>query len=147
MGNLTNWVPSTYLPAHFHALSQKMALDPFWAHQPIYRHFHRCPFGNGKFDQLVPINLSTGTFSRTIPKNGFESLLSPTTYLPAFSRMEILSNWIWSTYPTVVNLVFVSTHQFSRHNRIFFWLYIYKDKAQAPPPPKANKQTRKCMCW
>ena len=90
MGNLTYWVPSTYLPAHFHALSQKMALSPFRAHQPIYRHFHGCPFWNGKFDLLGPINLSTGTFSRTIPKNGFDFLSSPLTYIPASSRIPIL---------------------------------------------------------
>ena len=90
MGKWTNLVPSTYLPAHFHALSLKMGLSSFRARQPNYRHFHGCPFWNGKFDQLGPINLSTGTFSRTIPKNGFESLSSPSTYLPAFSRMPTL---------------------------------------------------------
>ena len=95
MGNLTNWVPSTYLPAHFHALSQKMALDPFWAHQPIYRHFHGCSFWNGKFDQLGSINLSTGTFSHTIPKKCFKSLSSPSTFLLTFSQMPILKWEIW----------------------------------------------------
>ena len=95
MGNLTNWVPSTYLPAHFHTLSQKMALSPFRAHQPIYRHFYGCPFLNEKFDLLGPINLSTGTFSRTIPKNDFRSLLSPSTYLPAFSQMPSREWEIW----------------------------------------------------
>ena len=50
-GNLTIRVPLTYLLAHFHALSQKMALSPFRAQQPIYRPFHGWKFGPIGSDQ------------------------------------------------------------------------------------------------
>ena len=63
MGNWTNWVPSTYLLVYFHALSHKVVLSPFRAHQPINRYIHGFPFRKGT------INVFTVTFLRIILKN------------------------------------------------------------------------------
>ena len=90
LGNGTKQVSSTYLQAHLHTLSRKMALGPFQAHQRIYGHFHGCPFWTGKWDQIGPINISTGIFSHTIPKNGFRSHSNTSTYLRAYLRLPIL---------------------------------------------------------
>ena len=90
LGNGTKWVPSTYLRAYFHTLSRKLALSPIRTYLRIYGHFYGCPLWTGKWDQTGPINISTGTFSHTLPKNGFGSPSSPSTYLRAFSWMPIL---------------------------------------------------------
>ena len=137
LGNGTKWVPSTYLRGYFHALSRKMALGPFQAHQCIYGHFHGCPFCTGKWDQTGPINVSTVIFSRTIPSNGFRFHLRPSTYLRAFSLIPIL-DWEMGPvhqriYGQIEGCLFwfkrmnhiLSTVVFSEHMQIFLALVIH----------------------
>ena len=95
-----------------------MALGPFLAHQRIYGHFHGCPFWTGKWDQMGPINVSTGIFSRTIPKNGFESHSNPSTYLRAFLRMPILD---WEMGPNRSHQR-IYGHIFTHYPKKWLWV-------------------------
>ena len=97
-----------------------MAFCPFKAHQRICGHFHGCPFCTEKWDQTGPINISAGTFSRTIPINGFGSgsLLSPSTYLRAFSWMPILD---WEMGPNWYRQR-IYEHIFMHYPKIWPWV-------------------------
>ena len=72
--NWTNRVPSTYLWAHFHTLSWKMALNPF----KLINVSMGCTLWNGKLNQFGHINVSMGTFFVH-----FGSLSSPSMFLRA----------------------------------------------------------------
>ena len=59
----------------------KMALNPFRAHQSICKKYSWMPSLECDKGQMGLIKVSTRFFLRNIPKNVFETLLIPPTYL------------------------------------------------------------------